>query len=319
MQEAIGRCRLNLSGYTVLTEAASGAYQVTPVMAAMAGAAAVFAIARTTRYGSVEQIASQIASLASVAGVTDAIKIVSTLTCDVVGGADIVTNSGHIRPIDTRFVSWMKETAVIALMYEDWEYRATDVDLQTCRSRGIRVVATNEKHPAVDVFSFLGPMAAKLLNDAGVAVYDDRILLVCSNPFSTFIASGLNAFGGAVDSVSAVREGDVHIDYDAILIAQTPGTEGVLDSDDIAWIARYWRASVVAIFWGDVDRDSLQAAGLHYWPLDAPAPGHMGILPSDIGPEPIVRLQAGSLKAAEAALRHRNEQFHPDHNFGTLM
>ena len=36
MSAAIGRCGLDLSGLTVLTEAASGAYVVTPVLAAMA-------------------------------------------------------------------------------------------------------------------------------------------------------------------------------------------------------------------------------------------------------------------------------------------
>src|SRR5690606_1365873 len=50
MRAAIARCRLDLSGLTVLTEAASGAYVVTPVLAALAGAARVIAVTRTTRY-----------------------------------------------------------------------------------------------------------------------------------------------------------------------------------------------------------------------------------------------------------------------------
>ena len=31
----------------------------------------------------------------------------------------------------------------------------------------------------------------------------------------------------------------------------------------------------------------------------APRPGHMGVLPSAIGPEPIIRLQAGGLKVGQ--------------------
>jgi hypothetical protein len=42
----------------------------------------------------------------------------------------------------------------------------------------------------------------------------------------------------------------------------------------------------------------------------------MSILPSDVGPEPIVRLQAGSLKAAEALLRHPLAPGHPAHEYG---
>ena len=55
MSMAIDRCGLDLSGLTVLTEAASGAYVVTPVLAAMAGAD-VYALAAGTAYASSEEI-----------------------------------------------------------------------------------------------------------------------------------------------------------------------------------------------------------------------------------------------------------------------
>jgi hypothetical protein len=41
MSEAVARCRLDLQGAVVLTEAASGPYVVTPVLAAVAGATKV--------------------------------------------------------------------------------------------------------------------------------------------------------------------------------------------------------------------------------------------------------------------------------------
>ena len=55
MSTAIDRCSLDLSGLTVLTEAASGAYVVTPVLAAMAGAD-VYALAAGTAHASSEEI-----------------------------------------------------------------------------------------------------------------------------------------------------------------------------------------------------------------------------------------------------------------------
>jgi hypothetical protein len=54
---------LDLRGKTVLTEAASGAYIVTPILAAIAGAK-VFAFSKTTRYGKVEEIFSNTRALA---------------------------------------------------------------------------------------------------------------------------------------------------------------------------------------------------------------------------------------------------------------
>src|SRR5262245_65129912 len=48
---------------------------------------------------------------------------------------------------------------------------------------------------------------------------------------------------------------------------------------------RRWPAAVVAQLWGDIDRDVLAAERVPYWPV-APVPrGHMGILPSAVGPE----------------------------------
>src|SRR5207247_1742912 len=94
----------------------------------------------------------------------------------ILSGIDLVTNSGQVRPVDKTMVSCLKPSCVVPLMYEAWEYRSADVDLDACRSRGIVVAGTNEKHPAVDVFSFLGLMAVRQLHDAGIAVHGCHIL-----------------------------------------------------------------------------------------------------------------------------------------------
>ena len=76
MRAAVARCRLDLRGLTVLTEAASGAYVVTPVLAAMAGARKVFAATRGGPYGSVDEIRRITMDLARAAGVAESIEIV---------------------------------------------------------------------------------------------------------------------------------------------------------------------------------------------------------------------------------------------------
>ena len=134
-------------------------------------------------------------------------------------------------------------------MYEAWELRTDDVDLATCRQRGILVGGTNERHPAVDVFSFLGIAAAKLLIDAGVAVYTSSILLLCDNPFGPFIEHGLVSTGANVDmlkSLSAATGGRI---YDAILVALKPRPEPVLFcgrcDHNCEWLARSRGRSVL--------------------------------------------------------------------------
>jgi hypothetical protein len=316
MRAAVSRCTLDLSSFVVLTEAASGAYVVTPVLAALAGAEHVFAVARSTRYGTVDQIAEATIQLATHAGVKGRVELITERSRTAIEQTDVITNSGRVRPIDEAMIACMKSTAVIPLMYEAWEFRDGDVDLVACRKRGIRVIGTNERHPAVDVFSFLGTMAVKLLLDAGVSVYSSRVLLVCNNSFGAFLERGLVSGSARVDIVSSLSDAPSDAEFDVVLVAVTPTGRPSLSDHDVSILASRWPGAVVAIFWGDVDRRILDAAGLSYWPFEAPSCGHMSILPSAIGPEPIVRLQCGSLKAAEAVLRYSSNPSHPAHEFG---
>lgn len=305
VRDAIGRCRLDLSGAVVLTEAASGAYVVTPVMAAMSGARKVFAVARPSRFGTVEDVADLTEGLARAAGVSGVIELITEKTPGIVSLADVVTNSGHVRPIDSEMVSLMKPTAVVPLMYESWEFRDSDVDLEACGRRGVAVAGTNERHPDVDVFSYLGIMAVKLLLDAGVAVFGSRILLLCDNPFGPYVHRGLAAAGASVEFVHDLIDGVGSLEVDAVVVAMRPRVGPVVGRAEAESLAGRCPGVVICQFWGDLDRDAIQAAGLAYWPRRAPASRHMGIIPSEVGPEPIVRLQAGGLKVAEVLMRAR--------------
>ncbi|MBH8561056.1 hypothetical protein I8748_02480 [Nostoc sp. CENA67] len=303
IQQAIERCELQLDNLTVLTEAATGAYAVTPVIAAIAGAKKVFAIARSSRYGTLEEVKAQTLELAEIAGVSDRLEFITEKTPDIIAQADIVTNSGHVRPINAEMIAQMKPTAVIGLMYEAWEFRPEDVDLIACRQRDIKVAGVNERHPGVDVFSFLGIMATKLLLDAGVSVYTSNILLLCDNPFSAFIERGLVNAGANVDTVDSIAAAPIDKTYDALLVALQPRPEPVLSATDAAAIAKYWPGALVAQYWGDIERSAFASHNIPLCPEVEPKPGHMGILPSAVGPEPIIRLQTGGLKAAEVIWR----------------
>ncbi|MGZ3609948.1 MAG: hypothetical protein ACXVBU_07775 [Ktedonobacteraceae bacterium] len=303
MQESIEQCKLDLKGSVVLTEAANGAYAVTPVLAAMAGAECVYALARETRYGTVAQVAHVTEELAAMAGVRERVKIITAKSAQIVREADIITNSGHVRPIDRKMIEQFKPTAVVPLMYEAWEYRPSDIDLDFCTIKGIPVAGTNERHPAIDVFSYLGIMAVKLLLDSGIAVYGSRVLLLCDNPFAPYIERGLKGAGADVYCARGIADAPVDLKYDAIVVALSPSTMPSLNSDDAEMIAASCEGAVVAQFWGDIQRETFEARGIPLWPSQEPLPGHMGILPSAVGPEPVVRLQGGGLKVGELLWR----------------
>ncbi len=305
MLDSLAESRLRLEGHLVITEAASGAYVVTPVLAALAGAQ-VQAFARTTRFGTFEEVAAATRELAARAGVLDRIEIVADRDRLRAEEADVVTNSGHLRPIDAALVGRLRPGTALPLMFEAWEFRASDLDLEACQRRGVLVAGTNERHPAVDVFSFLGPMALKLLFDAGIAVYRSRIVLLCDNPFSSFIARSLEPLAGklAVTEVPATPP----FSPDAVLVAIKPSSAPAEVLALSKRIADTYSDAAIVQYWGDLDRRLFQQRGMPVWPPEPPSPGHMTVLPGDIGPEAIVRLQTGGLKVAEVLLKPAEER-----------
>jgi hypothetical protein len=301
MQQAVTRTGLDLSGLTVLTEAATGAYCVTPIIAALAKARHVYAVSRASRYGSVADARHATMSLATHAGIASRIEVIEKVPNDL-DQIDIVTNSGHLRPIDRQLIDRLPQRCVIALMFEAWEFRRSDIDLPACRRRNIPIVAVNERHISVDVFSFLGPLTINMLHQSGIAVYASTLALLCDNDFSLFIARSLRSIGAKVDVFADAEDLSAGA-WDAIIVALKPTEKPRVDATVAKRFAAVAPSATVAQLWGDIDREALVNEGLSLWPLQPPLPGHMGILLSAIGPEPIVCLQSGGLRAAEWVFR----------------
>jgi hypothetical protein len=217
MRRQIAATGLDLRGMTVLTEAATGAYATTPVIAALAGAARVWAFTRGSRHGSVAEVRAGTLALAEAAGVSGPITVIEELSPRILGMTDIVTNSGHLRPLDAAMIEHLPQRAVIGLMFEGWEFRTDDIDRAACARRGIPIVGVNERHPAVGVFAFLGPLCVQLLRDAGLSADGRRVAVLCDNPFAPFLADGLAAAGASAelfDSAHAVPPGP----WDAVVV-----------------------------------------------------------------------------------------------------
>ena len=63
IKNSFNKFQINLKGKEVLTEAATGSFVCTSLLAAIAGAR-VFAIAKDSKFGSVSQIRNEVMSLA---------------------------------------------------------------------------------------------------------------------------------------------------------------------------------------------------------------------------------------------------------------
>ena len=287
----VQRLSLDLRGMSLLTECATGPYAATALAGAAAGCAQVLAYGRDTAWGSLDEARAWTLEVAGLLGVADRITVLEGLQPGHLQAADIVTNSGHLRPLDAAKARHLRPGCVVPLMYEAWEVRPEDVDLRALAARGVPVVATNERHPEVDVFRFLGPMVVRALFEAGLEAMHNTVVLVCDNDFGPYIESSLRGIGAHVTRELAGPAPD------AIVVATTPGGE--------PWhpAKANLAGTVVLQVFGDVDRPAVQAAGAVMLPPAEPPSGHMGVLPSSLGLDPIVRLQIASLKAAEVAHR----------------
>ena len=87
-------------------------------------------------------------------------------------------------------------------MWETWEYRKEDLDLSLCHERGIPVLGTNEHHPALDTFGYLGEIAIKLLHELDVEVFKSRITILGGGEFAVRVAETLNAAGAETDMLT---------------------------------------------------------------------------------------------------------------------
>lgn len=317
---------LNLKGKIVLTEAASGAYIVTPLVAAIAGAK-VYAFSKSTSYGTLEEI---FANTQQIIDQNKHLKLditfIKELTPEIIKSADIITNSGHLRPLDKSKLQYAKDGVVIPLMYEAWEWRDSDMDLDYIKRRGFKIGATNERHPEIDVFNYLGDMAVKQIFDAGICPYGNDFLLVCNNDFGPFIAKTLSKLCSNLGVIDLDENKEKYLLDKIDWIGGFPNvkipkkyknSEAIIFTAypfDKIWIGNNAIISILELknqlsnpyllrFCGDIDCSSFDLNQFKYFPKKVGS-GHMGILPSEIGFDPIIKLQSGGLKVGELLLNN---------------
>lgn len=319
LQHIIQDLNIQLQNECVLTEAASGAYACTPVLAAIAGAE-VHAFARDSRYGSANECIREVQTLAELCGVSNRIHFHSEKNEMPWERATVITNSGALRPLDSPTLGRVSASCRIPLMFEAWEFRPQDLDLDFCKSKGICVAGTNERHPQVDVFGYLGDMVVRLIQDAKQTPYRNKFIVVSNNDFTPYLCKPLVSMSAAVgvycpleykseiENLGATYLGDWNVaeipndwkSASAVIYTGSPFSENLWGTFPLLNF-NIWKSlnsPLLLRFAGDVREADLVQHEINFHPKNVPA-GHMGILPSAIGWDPIIRLQAGSLKVAE--------------------
>lgn len=324
LREYLGSYSLDLSGLTVFTEAASGDYLYTPIACALAGAERVFTVTRDSGWAAADEVRKNTMELAAILGVADRISVATDKIEDQVAQADIITNTGFVRPIDSTMISWMKKTAVVPLMWETWELRPWELDVEACRKRGVLVLGTDEE--SIGFIQYAGYLNMKLLQDCGVPAYKSRIFIFSSEPVGSHIRNVLSANGASImwssfDESPDPRFADTYVpphDREAILSflssadafvcdekmfdKQVVGPKGIIGGNDlkrtnesIAFINRS----------GVLDYQDLRDNGIRIYPDKENRHGTSSVYSYSLGPRVAIELNVAGLKVGEAMARAR--------------
>lgn len=322
VHDAISAFELDLSGLTVLTEAASGHFVWTPLVAALAGARQVLAIAAGSRHGSVREVEATTMALARELGVDARVAVMTARDDARLGEVDVVTNLGFVRPLDRALLARLGRNAAVSLMCEPWELRSADVDIGACHDLGIPLLGTNEEDPRLSMFDYLPAIAEKLLAELQAPPAGARLAVLASGKFAGALRAGLRA-AGATPEVFAppLRRDDRAFEAsiaaaDALIVADYPGTVGPLLGEGAAYTpadlaARNPDIRLVHIA-GDLVREEVAAAGLRYAPEAFAPPGRMSVTAAVLGPEPVILLHGAGLKVGAALARARRRGLDAD-------
>lgn len=313
---AIDDLTLNLNGLNIFTEAASGNYVVTPLIAALAGAERVYAIATDSDYGKADEIREQTLSLAEFFNSKGKIEVITEKNPDIINEVDIVTNLGFVRPIDEKFISSMNSRAVISLMCETWEVRKEDVDIEACKKKGILVLGTNEDATNLKVFDFVGPLCLRMLFDTGIEVYNSNLLVISDDKFGGRIGSVLDKNGANVQmaTVKTCSMDRVKFDrLDAIIVADYTHSDTIIGGDGVLSaeiIKDKYPETTVIQFAGKVNLDELKSHNIEYYPSYYVGSYKMARTFGYLGVRPVIDLHAAGLRVGEIMARNTRKYMH---------
>ncbi|WP_454254978.1 hypothetical protein [Pseudomonas sp. Marseille-Q8238] len=309
IREFIDHLSIDLGGAVVVTEAGSGPFLYSALVAAMAGARKVYAVAPDSYHATHEMLFKEISLRCQEWGLNDGCIEVIDSRDKIPHGIDIFLNLGFVRPLDRDLISRGSECAVVSYMSEAWEYRPGDLDLEFCRTKGIAVAGVNEDFDGFGVFSSCGQLALKLIFEAGLEVAGCRFAVLSNDPFGVVIVKALKANAAnviLVKDASCLSEETIS-SVDALVVATYSAEENVLERSPytVEEIHSLNSSLKVIQFSGSLDVKEILKAGISIYPVDCLGPYRMAKTLSYLGSRPVIALHSLGLKVGELIYNSR--------------
>ncbi len=313
IKSAIKKFDLKLNGLTVLTEAASNNFIWTPIIAAKAGAQ-VIAYSKTSKHGKFDEIAHATMNYSKRLNVENRVEVFSKLLPEHINTADIITNLGFIRPINKSKIRYFKSTAVISLMWETWEFRERDIDIQYCYKREIPVLGVNESDPRLKTMDYLGAVAKKILFEAGIEVFQSRIGVVGKGKFADVISRSLLADGAICQKLQTFSGKELNFiaESDALIISDHE-TETIYIARNGLMTPKRLRAInpniIIVHITGGINDKEVLAENIKLYPPKIAPLYSMSVTTGYVGPKPVIDLHTAGLKVGEELTKARRSGY----------
>lgn len=303
-KSAIHTLELDLSRNIVLTELGSGAYMFSTIIPALAGARKIYAWTKDTKYGPANLLIEQCKAYLDLLAIDTKVFFRTSSNIDDIKDADIITNSGMLRPLNSAFLSHLKPGAVIPLMYEAWEIREADIDLPFCKKNKIPVAGTLESYEGSEVFQYIKPLCAKLCLDAGFEVMGNKIIVWSNDDFGKKAKEAfLENHAREVVLTSDVGVLSAHVsDADFVFLCDYNETRpyfGKLGILDVHKLQELNPDIGIVHLYGEVDAKQLQALGITVYPLFNGRSKTMSFTLAHVGPAPVINLLVGGFKVGQ--------------------
>ena len=190
IKRIVKKIKLDLSERTILTEAASGAYALTPIIALEAKAKKIICLGQDSNYGKLIDIKKNIETIAEkyYPDLKNRLIIKSNTKINYFSQGEIITNTGFLRPLNKKKIELLPNNAVISLMYEGWEFRKDEIDLLIANKLNIPVIGVNEHFEDYNIFKYVGALLAKMIFESGFEIYNNSILFIGNDDF-TFVSA----------------------------------------------------------------------------------------------------------------------------------
>jgi len=321
-RQAIAARRLDLSGLRVLTEAGVGYHRAAAVLAALAGAAEVYAVSRDSARTARRDAEAQTEHLARAAEVLRRVRLVPTRLHAPLAEVDVVTDLPGVRPIDESILRNLSGTAVVTLMHGVANWRPADVDIPGCRRSGIAVAGLDEE--AVGLLRYAPLTVLHALGELGVEAAGGVVAVAGAGRRYPYVVRALAQLGtrvlvaapesaGRVGLYGGEKIGDALAEpsalgrlaeADALVLAPElpeerllgPGTP--LDAGAVAQTALHL---AVVCDGAEAEARALAEAGLRVWPSRRAGAAAV----DDLLPRPVIETLAAGLKVGEVMARAR--------------